>query len=161
MLHVNSFSLGSPAPPPSRLRHRARRMPKSTSNLFGAASTHCAALAATERLEVQGVDQARFDELRLRQRRSHAQDRLAREEHGAFGHGVNVAAETKLTEAVEKLLAEPAGARKPRNVRIRKAERFQKIERLSETGGQQNPRRGGKVRAKNSNTALSVSPWSR
>jgi hypothetical protein len=39
---------------------------------------------------MQEIDDVGFDKLRLGQRRSNAQNRLVREEHGAFRHGVDV-----------------------------------------------------------------------
>ena len=44
-----------------------------------------------KRLKMQNVDQARFDELRLRHWRGDAQDRFVGKEHRALGHGVHVA----------------------------------------------------------------------
>jgi hypothetical protein len=92
-----------------------------------------------QRLKMQDVDQPRLDELRLRQRRGHAQDRLVGEKHGAFGHGVHVAAKTQRGEIVEKLLAETAGAFQPRYVGVGKMQRFQEIQRLRQARSEQEP----------------------
>ena len=129
-------------------------MPKSTSNLSGAASSHARRLAGDQRLIVQDVDEARFDELRLRQRRGDAQDRLVGEEHGAFGMACTSPVKRNRGEIIEKIFAEPAGALKPGDVGWREAKVFQKIERLLESGGHQKSAPRGRLRTNNSNTAV-------
>ena len=88
---------------------------------------------------MQDVDQSRFDKLRLRQRRGDAQDRLVGEERGAFGDGVDVAAEAEVAEIVEKVFVESAGALEPIDVGGGEAKIFEKIQRLLEPGGEQKP----------------------
>ncbi len=44
-----------------------------------------------QRLEIQNVDQARFDELRLRKRRRDPHDRFIAEERDALGHRMDIA----------------------------------------------------------------------
>ena len=112
-------------------------MPKSTKQLVRRGKHAARRFGGDQRLKVQDIDQARFDELRLRQRRGHAQDRLGGKECGAFRHGVHVAGEAERGEIVEKLLAKAAGTLKPRQVGVGKAQRLQIIERLLETRGQQ------------------------
>ena len=106
---------------------------------------HARRLGGDQRLKMQNVDQPRFDELRLRQRRGDAQDRLVGEEHRAFGHGVHVAAETEVAQIIEQVLLEPAGALQPGDLVRREAKVLQKIERLLQPGRQQKsaPRRQG------------------
>jgi len=86
---------------------------------------------------MQDIDQARFGELRLRQRRGDAQDRLVGKEHRAFRHGVDVAAEAEVGEIIEQVVAEPAGAPEPGDLRGREARVFKKIERLLQPGGEE------------------------
>ena len=106
---------------------------------------HARRLGGDQRLKVQNIDQPRFDELRLRQRCGDAQDRLVGEERRAFGHGVDVAAETEVCEIIEQVWLEAAGAFQPRNVVRREAQLLQKIQRLLEPRCQQEsaPRRQG------------------
>ena len=63
--------------------------------LPGAASMHARRLGGDQHLKVQDLIRRDFDELRLRQRRGDAQDRLVGEEHRAFAHGVDVAGEAE------------------------------------------------------------------
>ena len=56
---------------------------------------HPRGLGGDQRLEMQDIDQPRLDQLRLGQRRGHAQDRLVGKEHRAFRHGMHVAGEAK------------------------------------------------------------------
>ena len=92
---------------------------------------------------MQNVDQPQFDELRLRQRRGDAQDRLVGEERRAFRHGVHVAGEAETREIIEQVLPEPAGAVEPVDLDRREAQVFQIIQRLLNPGGKQKsaPRR--------------------
>ena len=110
---------------------------------------------------MQDIDQARFDELRLRQRRGDPQDRLVGKENRALRHGVDVAGEAEVAQIIEQVFSEPAGALEPVDFGGREAKVFEKIERLLQPGGDRNPRRAGSVRTKNSKTAVLVSPWSR
>ena len=56
--------------------------------LAGRGQHHARRLGGDQRLVMQDVDQPGLDQLRLRQRRGDAQDRLVGEEHAAFRHGV-------------------------------------------------------------------------
>ncbi len=86
---------------------------------------------------MQDVDEARLDQLGLGQRRRHAQDRLAREEHGAFRHGVDIAGEPKGRKMIEQARSEASALRQPLDVRGRKAQVLEKVERLLQPGGDQ------------------------
>ena len=89
------------------------------------------------------VDQSGLDQLRLRQRRGDAQDRLVGKEHRALRHGMHVAGEAQGGKIVEHPLSEAAAAFEPGDVLLRKTQRFEKIERLLEPGRHQEapPRR--------------------
>ena len=58
---------------------------------------------------MQDVDEARFDELRLGQRRRHAQHRLVGEEDRAFREGIDIASEAQSGEIIERASAESLG----------------------------------------------------
>ncbi len=78
-----------------------------------------------------------FDELRLRQRRGDADERLVGKAHGAFGDRVHVAGEAEGGEIVEQVLAEAAAVFEPRKFLVGEAQVFQIIERVLEAGGEQ------------------------
>src|SRR5882757_1228223 len=59
---------------------------------------HARRLGRDQRLEVQDVDQARLDQLRLRQRRGDAQQRFIGKADAALGDGVHVAGKAKRRE---------------------------------------------------------------
>ena len=65
----------------AELEHRLRRAPPGTTR---------AAFVAISVWKLTSVSSARLDELRLRDRPPHAQDRLVREHDGALGHAVHV-----------------------------------------------------------------------
>jgi hypothetical protein len=94
-------------------------------------------LGCDQRLEVQDVDKARFDELRLRQRCGHAQDGLVGEKDCALGHGMNVAVEAKPGQIIQQVLSEPAGACQKVELGAGETKMFKIIERLLEARGQQ------------------------
>jgi hypothetical protein len=58
-------------------------------------------LARDQGLQVEQVDEAALDELRLGQRRHDAQQRLVCEADTAFGHGIHVAGEPHPREALQ------------------------------------------------------------
>ena len=91
-------------------------------------------LGRDQGLKMQDVDQPRFDELRVRQRRGDAKDRLAREKRGALGDGVNLAAKAEIGKIIEEVFVESAGALEPINVGGREAKLFEEIKRLLQTG---------------------------
>src|SRR4029077_7295487 len=86
---------------------------------------------------MQDVDQPRFDQLRLRQRRDNAKDRLACEKRGALGDGINLAAEAESGKVIEEVFVESTGALEPIDVGRREAKLFQEIQRLRQSGGEQ------------------------
>ena len=110
-------------------------------------------------LKMQNVDQPRFDQLRLRQRRGDPQDRLIGEEHRALGHGMHVAGEAQRGEIIEQVVPEAAGALEPVDFgRARNAAISRKSSACSNPAATKKPRRAGRLRTKNSKTAVSVSP---
>ena len=104
---------------------------------------HARRLGGDQRLEMQNVDQARLHQLRLRQRRGHAQDRLVGEEHRALRHGVDVAGEAKPRELVEQALPKRPVRASQSMSSAEKRRLFEKVERLLEPGRHQEaaPRR--------------------
>ena len=71
---------------------------------------------------------------------------------------MDIAGEAKLGEIIEQPLSEPAGLRQPGDFLRREAQPFEKIERLLESGREQEAAPAGSLRMKNSNTAVFVSP---
>ena len=67
---------------------------------------HARGLRRDERLEVHEVEERGLHELGLQQRSAHAHERLVREDHGALGHGVHVAAQPDPAELVEEARVE-------------------------------------------------------
>ena len=59
---------------------------------------HARRLRGDQRLEMQQVDQPRLDQLRLRDRRGDAQDRLVRKKYRAFRHRMHIAGEAQRFE---------------------------------------------------------------
>ena len=86
-----------------------------------------------------------FDELRLRQRRGHPQDRLIGKENRALGHRMHIAGEAKLAQVVEQIPAEPAGGLEPFEFRRREAKVFEVVERLLEAGRKEKAAAGGQA----------------
>jgi hypothetical protein len=72
---------------------------------------HARRLRRDQRLEVHDVEQPALDELCLRQRRRHAQDRLAGEERLAFGHRLHVTDAAQGLQAVEQARRGPPSCR--------------------------------------------------
>ena len=95
------------------------------------------------RLEMQDVDQPRFDQLRLRQRRGDADQRLIGKADGAFRDRMHIAGEPEVGEIVDEIVAKASGALEPVDFRRREAQRLQIIERILEPCRQQEtaPRR--------------------
>ena len=106
-------------------------------NLSGRRQHHARRLRGNQRLEMQDVDQPRLHQLRLRQRRGDADERLARKADGAFRNGVHVAGETKTAEIIEQVLPEAAGRFQPIDLRWRETQVFQIVERVRQAGGEQ------------------------
>ena len=130
-------------------RHEARLgavrtpQPEIDQELSGRRQHQPRGLRRNQRLEMQQVDEAGLDELGLRQRRGHAQDRLVGEECRALRHGVDVAPEPERCEIIEKRRAESPGARKPGHVVRREAQALDEPESVLEACGQEKsaPRR--------------------
>ena len=91
------------------------------------------------------VDEAGLDELRLRQRRRHAHDRLVGEEHGALGQGLHVAGEAQLRQMIEEAVSEASALPEPVELLGREAQAFEKIERLLEPDSDEEPALGRKL----------------
>src|SRR5690606_16714030 len=85
------------------------------------------------RFEVQQIDQARFDELRLRQRRGHAHERLVRKADRSLRHRIDVAGEAQPLELGEETIVEEARRGEMLEVRRVEAERREVIHELLET----------------------------
>lgn len=105
------------------------------------------------------VDDPGLDQLRLRQRRYHAEDRFIGEEYSALGYGVDVTSEAEIGEAIEKAGREPARAPEIVDVLRQEAE-VKKSMIWSRPAAMRNPRWAGSLRTKNSKTAMSVRPFS-
>ncbi len=88
-----------------------------------------------QRLQVDDVEQAALGELRLRQRRGDAQDRLVGEEHGALRHGVDVAGEPEAAQTLEQAGGESALARQPFDLGLGERQRLEEVERLLQSCG--------------------------
>ena len=104
---------------------------------------HARGFGCDQRLVMQNVDEARFDQLRLRQRRGDADQRLVGKADAAFGDRVHVAGEAERGKIIEQVVAETAGAFEPIDLGGGKPQRLQIIERIVEPGGEQKsaPRR--------------------
>ncbi len=104
---------------------------------------HARGFRRDQRLEVQNVDEARFHQLRLRQRRGDADQRLVGKAHGAFRDRVHVAGETEGGKIVEQIVAKAPGAFEPIDLGGGEPQRFEIVERVVEAGGEQKaaPRR--------------------
>src|SRR5690606_19192428 len=90
-------------------------------------------LRRDHRLEVQEIDEARLDELRFRQRRRHAHDRLVRKADRALWHRIDVAGEAQPLELGEETIVEEARRGEMLEVRRVEAERREVIHELLET----------------------------
>ena len=96
-----------------------------------------AAFDAIMRLEMQDVDQPRLDQLRHRQRRGDADQRLVRKTDRAFRDRMDIASEAKAGEVVEQVVAKPSGAFEPVDLRGEKAQRLKIGEGIVQPGCQQ------------------------
>ena len=86
-----------------------------------------------------------LDELRLGQRRGHAQNRLVRKERGAFGHGVDIPREPELREPVDEFAGEARAAREPVELVRGKTQVLEKLEHLLESGRDEEIARRGQL----------------
>ena len=111
----------------------------------GRGQHHARGFRRDQRLEMQDIDQPRLDELRLRQRRGHAQDRLVGEEHAALGDGVHVAGETQRGEIIDEVFAESAGAFQPGDFTVGETQGLKVIKRLLQPGGDEEAAPGRQV----------------
>ena len=111
--------------------------------LAGRRQHHARGLRRDQRLEMQDVDQPRFDQLRLRQRRGDADQRLVGKADAAFGDRMHVAGEAEGGQIIEQVFAEASGALEPVDLGFGKLQRFEIIERVGEPGREQKaaPRR--------------------
>ena len=92
-------------------------------------------LARDHALEIEQVDDAALDELRLGQRRSDPEHGLVREEHAAFGHRFHVAGEAQAGQLAQCLRLEASRALEPLQVRRFEAKRFEVVEHLRQARG--------------------------
>ena len=116
-------------------------------------------LGGDQGLEMQEIDEPRFDELRLGQRRGHAQDRLVGEEYRAFRHRMHVAGESqraKISSSPGRIGRCAPASRSP----PRRNAGLGEVQHLLEPGGDQEPRGAGSLRTK-TRRPPSVSPCSR
>jgi hypothetical protein len=79
---------------------------------------------------VQEIDEPCLDELRLRERRRHADDRLIGEEDGALGHGIDIAGETQSRQPVDEVLGESVRSPEVVERRLVEPESLEKIQHL-------------------------------
>ncbi|GBD41042.1 hypothetical protein HRbin39_00417 [bacterium HR39] len=98
---------------------------------------HARRLAGDQRLEVQQVDDARFQELRHRQRGSDPQDGFVGEDHRALGHGVHVAGKAPPGEELDGGFGKAAALAQPAQLPFAEAGRFQELHHLFEAGSDQ------------------------
>ena len=94
---------------------------------------HSRRLGGDQRLKVEDVDKAGFDQLRLRKRRGHPNDRFVGEENGAFRHGIDVAGEAQAPEVIEEPVREPIVLPKPIDLFLRELQVLKKVEGLLES----------------------------
>jgi len=104
---------------------------------------HARGFRRDQRLEMQNVDQPRFDQLRLRQRRGDADQRLVGKTDSALGDRMHVAGEAEAAQIIEQIFPEAAGAFEPVDLGGGELQRLEIIERVIEAGGEQEgaPRR--------------------
>ena len=94
-------------------------------------------LRRNRRLEVEQVHEPALDELRLGQRRRHAQQRLVAERRGALGNGMQIAREPQRSEPLEKRLAEEPRRAQLREILAREMQVAQIVDGLLEPGRDQ------------------------
>ena len=68
---------------------------------------HSRRLGGDHRLKVEDVDKPGFDQLRLRKRRDHPNDRFVLEENSALRHGIDIAGKTQAREVIEESIRKP------------------------------------------------------
>src|SRR5512134_237500 len=108
--------------------------PKFDQQFTGSDQTRPRGLGCNGRLKVEEVDQARFNELCLRQRRDNLENRFVWKEHRAFRHRIDVAGETQSFEPLKKIGTEVLCLSEPVDLLFRKGKFFEKFERRLETG---------------------------
>jgi hypothetical protein len=109
---------------------------------------HARCLGRDQRLIMQQIDNSGFNELRLRQRRGYAQDRLVGKKYRTLGHCMHVPAEAEVGKSVEQRISEAPGRGKPIDVLGREPQPFQVIEDLFEPGCDQKSPSAGKLAEK-------------
>ena len=93
---------------------------------------------------MQDVDEPCFNKLGLRQRRSHAQDRLVGKEDRSFRHRMDVARKAKIGEVSKHARAEPAGVFEPADFVCAEAQILEELKCLFKAGGHQESTPRGK-----------------
>jgi len=88
-------------------------------------------------LEVDEVEDARFDQLRFRHRRRDAQDGLVGEEERPFRHRVHLAREAPLRQPLREIPLEELRALDPVELFSAEAYRFKQLQGLGEPRGHQ------------------------
>ena len=91
---------------------------------------HSRRLGGDHRLKVKDVDEPGFDQLRLRKRRGHPNDRFVREEDGAFRHGIDVAGKSQAREVVEERVREAIALPKPIDLFLENCSVLEKVDGL-------------------------------
>jgi hypothetical protein len=86
---------------------------------------------------VHEVDEARLHQLRLRQRRDDAQQRLVGEHDLALGHGIEVAGEAEPGERAQEGRREALLRLQPDDLVVAEGGVLQEVDRLLEAGGDQ------------------------
>ena len=86
---------------------------------------------------MQDVDQPALHQLRFGHGGHDPQHRLVGKEHGALGHGMNVAREAQAGQIVEQAIVEAAGGFQPGDFRLTKLQVFEEIQHLFQAGGDQ------------------------
>ena len=112
------------------LRSMRPSQPEIDQLLAGCCKDHSRRLGGDHRLKVEDVDKAGFDQLRLRKRRGHPNDRFVSKEDGAFRHGIDVAGEAQTREVIEESIRKPIVLPEPIDLFVRELQVLEKVERL-------------------------------
>ena len=67
---------------------------------------HASGLSGDKRFEVHAVQERRLDELAIHDGAHHAHDRLMREHHSAFGHGIDIHTQRERAQVIQELRLE-------------------------------------------------------
>ena len=78
-----------------------------------------------------------FDQLRLRKRCDHPDDRFVLEEDSAFGYGIDIAGKAQACDVIDEAVSEPLASQQPVDLVIGELQALEKVERLLEPRGHQ------------------------